>query len=43
MDEDGAILSRVSGYDKYQAVLFKYANLATDRRNAHALIFDLAH
>jgi hypothetical protein len=43
MDEDGAILSRVSGYDKYQAVLFKYANLATDQRNAHALIYNLAH
>ncbi len=43
MNEDGAILSRVSGYDKYQAVLFKYANLATDRRNAFALISNLAH
>ncbi len=35
MDEDGAVLSRVSGTDSYEAVLFKYHELATDKRNAH--------
>jgi len=33
MDEDGAILNRVSNKDAYEATLFYYANLATDRRN----------
>jgi hypothetical protein len=41
MEEDGAVLSRVSGEDAYEAVLFKYHELATDQRNAHALIVDL--
>lgn len=35
MDEDGAVLSRVSGKDAYEAVLFKYHELTTDRRNSH--------
>lgn len=41
MDEDGAVLSRVSGVDAYEAVLFKYHELTTDKRNAHGLISDL--
>lgn len=41
MDEDGAVLSRVSGKDAYEAVLFKYHELTTDKRNAHGLISDL--
>lgn len=41
MDEDGAVLSRVSGKDAYEAVLFKYHELTTDKRNAHGLITDL--
>lgn len=41
MDEDGAILHRVSGVDAYEATLFKYAELATDKRNAHAVVRDL--
>lgn len=41
MDEDGAILHRVSGVDAYEATLFKYAELATDKRNAHAVVKDL--
>ena len=36
MEEDGAVLSRVSGQDAYEATLFLYAELATDGRNAHA-------
>lgn len=42
MDMDGSILSRVAGYDAYEAVLYQYAELATDARNAHARINDLA-
>lgn len=34
MQEDGAVLSRVSGQDAYEATLFKYHELATNRRNA---------
>lgn len=41
MDDDGAILSRVSGADAYEAVLFKYHELTTDQRNAHTLVSDL--
>lgn len=41
MDEDGAMLSRVSGKDAYEATLFKYHELATHKRNAHARIDDL--
>jgi len=38
MDEDGAILSRVSGVDAYEATLFKYHELCTDKRNAHGVM-----
>lgn len=41
MDQDGAVLSRVSGIDAYEAILYKYHELTTDQRNAHALISDL--
>ena len=41
MDQDGAILSRVSGEPAYEATLYKYAELATDQRNANAKINDL--
>lgn len=41
MDEDGAVLSRVSGTDSYEAVLFKYHELATDKRNAHGRLTGL--
>jgi len=41
MDDDGAVLSRVSGVDAYEAVLFKYHELATDKRNAHGILSDL--
>jgi hypothetical protein len=42
MQEDGAILSRVSGYDAYEAVLYVYQELGTSMRNAHVLISDIA-
>lgn len=41
MDEDGSVLSRVANKDAYEATLFNYAELATDARNAHALVADL--
>lgn len=40
-DEDGAVLQRVIGKDAYEAFLFKYADVATDKRNAHGKIVDL--
>ena len=41
MQDDGAILSRVSGYDAYEAVLYVYQELGTSMRNAHVLISDV--
>lgn len=41
MDEDGAILSRVSGVDAYEATMFKYHELTTDKRNAHGKVSNL--
>lgn len=41
MQEDGAILSRVSGKDAYEAVLYVYQELGTSMRNAHVLIDDI--
>jgi hypothetical protein len=38
MDRDGSVLSRVSGEDAYEAVLYSYRELATDQRSAHGLI-----
>lgn len=43
MDRDGAILSRISGYDAYEAVLYRYAELGCKRRNAQGVITDLAY
>ena len=43
MDEDGAVLSRVSGKDAYEATLFCYHQPATDGRNAHCVIKDLIY
>ena len=41
MDQDGAVLNRVSDKDAYEAVLFWYANLATDRPRAHSFLRDV--
>lgn len=41
MDQDGAILSRVSGSLAYEAVLFTSMELACVQRNAHFAITDL--
>ncbi len=41
MDKDGAVLSRVSGYDAYEAILFLYADLTTDRPRSHSFLRDV--
>ena len=41
MDRDGSTLHYVPGYDQYEAVIYNYHQLATDRRNAHGKILDL--
>lgn len=41
MEEDGAILSRVSGEDAYEAVLFLYHELGCNMRNAQTLLTDI--
>lgn len=43
MDEDGAVLSRVSGVDAYEFILFAYKELATDQRNTHGKLLDISH
>lgn len=41
MQEDGAILSRVANSDAYEAVLYWYADMATDRPRAHSFLRDV--
>ena len=41
-DYDGAILRNTSGYDQFEAYMFKYHQLCTDQRNTHGLIKDLS-
>jgi hypothetical protein len=41
MEEDGAILSRVSGEDAYEAVAFNYCELGVSARNAHYRLDDI--
>jgi hypothetical protein len=41
MDKDGAVLSRVSGSDAYEAVLYWYADFVTDRPRAHSFLRDV--
>ena len=41
MQEDGSVLSRVSGVDAYEAVLYVYQELGTSMRNAHVLLSDI--
>ena len=40
MDEDGAVLSRTSG-DAYEAVLYWYSELVTDKPRAHSFLRDV--
>ena len=41
MDKDGAVLSRVADSDAYEAVLYWYADLASDRPRAHSFLRDV--
>lgn len=41
MDQDGAVLSRVSGQDAYEATLYRYAELACKQRNANFKLADI--
>jgi len=41
MDKDGAILSRVSGSDAYEAVMYIYQDLATDRPRSFSFLRDV--
>lgn len=41
MEEDGAVLNRVSNQDAYEFTLFKYAELTSDQRNSHGLLSDI--
>ena len=41
MEKDGAVLSRLTGYDAYEAVLFRYAELGCKRRNSQGVLGDL--
>lgn len=41
MDMDGAVLSRVSGYDAYEAILYCYMELANYARNANGVLADI--
>jgi hypothetical protein len=43
MDKDGSILSRISGYDAYEAVLYRYAELGCNRRNSQGVLCDLSY
>jgi hypothetical protein len=41
MDRDGAVLSRVADSDAYEAVLYWYADLVTDKPKAHTFLRDV--
>jgi len=41
MDEDGSVLTRITDKDAYEATMFSYCELTTDRRNVHGRINDL--
>jgi len=43
MQKDGAVLSRISDKDAYEAVLFRYHELGCQRRNSQGVICDLAY
>jgi hypothetical protein len=41
MDKDGAVLSRVSGYDQYEAVAYQYYQMATILRATHTALVNI--
>jgi hypothetical protein len=40
MDKDGSVLTKVSGYDAYEAVMYKYAELACEDPADNAVLYD---
>jgi hypothetical protein len=43
MSKDGAILSRVSDKDAYDAILYRYCELGCKRRNAQGVLCDISY
>lgn len=43
MQKDGAILSRISGYDVYEAVLYRYQEMGVKNRATQGVLCDLAY
>jgi len=43
MQKDGAVLSRISGYDAYEAILYIYEELGCKRRNSQGVLCDIAY
>lgn len=43
MDKDGSVLSRISGYDAYEAALYRYAELGCNNRQTQGVITDIAY
>ena len=43
MQKDGAVLSRISGYDLYEAVLFRYAELGVKNRATQGVLCDISY
>ena len=42
MDHDGSVFNRIPDVDGYEATLFKYCDIVTDRRNSHGKITGIA-
>ena len=43
MQKDGSVLDRITGYDAYEAVLYRYAELGCNRRNSQGVLCDIAY
>ncbi len=43
MNKDGSVLHMLTGYDAYEAVLFRYAEMGCTRRNSQGVLTDLAY
>ena len=40
-DDKGSVLSKISGEDAYEAVMYGYTELGTTARNAHVKLTDI--
>lgn len=43
MQKDGSVLFRLTGYDAYEATLYRYCELGCKRRNAQGVLCDIAY